>query len=64
MIIIPSKSITMALFPEKLFNTRTALACGFVAVVVMISDVVVKSGATVVSVHEYLSQGHPPIQFS
>ena len=43
-------------------NTRTALCVGVVFVVDV--EVVVVVGASVVSVHEYLSHGHPPMQLA
>ena len=44
------------------FSKRTAFGIGEVVVVVAV--VLVVSGARVVSVHEYFSHGHPPMQFS
>ena len=51
----------IGLFREEL-NTRTAFSVG--AVFVVDVEMVVVLGASVVSVQEYLSHGHPPIQLA
>ena len=60
----PSKSTTIGirLSAFMVFIIKTALAVGDVVVSGWEGDVT--SGEAVVSAHEYLSHGQPPIQFS